>query len=225
MSIPASIRFLIACLALSLVLAPGCGSRDPEQTPPATAPDRTTEEQVVEEVFVVLETTAGSILIELYPALAPISVENFLAYVEDGFYNETIFHRTIPNFMIQGGGFTVEMVEKETRSGIENEWENGLANERSSIAMARLSGRPNSATAQFFINVRDNLGLDQPADGAGYAVFGRVVAGMAVVDAIATTPTTTRAGHQNVPAEPVVITTARRATEGEIESMLRAELQ
>ncbi|RMH30733.1 MAG: peptidyl-prolyl cis-trans isomerase [Planctomycetota bacterium] len=164
-------------------------------------------------VLVRLETTKGNIDIELNREKAPISVANFLEYVDKGHYNGTIFHRVIPNFMIQGGGFDKDMTQKPTGEGIENEWRNGLSNLRGTIAMARLGNQPNSATAQFFINVADNKFLDTPRDGAGYAVFGKVVEGMDVVDAIVAVPTTNKGPHQNVPVEPVIIKKASRVTD------------
>ena len=160
---------------------------------------------------VVLETTAGEIVLELDPARAPQTVENFLAYVEAGFYDGTIFHRVIPGFMVQGGGFTPDMQQKATRSPVKNEATNGLLNRRGTIAMARTSN-PHSATAQFFINLADNAPLDQaaarPGD-FGYTVFGHVVSGMDAVDTIARVATGNRGPHQNVPVEPVVIRSAR----------------
>lgn len=152
-----------------------------------------------------MHTSIGDIVIELNTQKAPVSCENFMDYVKKGFYDDTIFHRVIPNFMIQGGGFTSDMRKKRTDPPIRNEWTNGLKNKRGTIAMARLGGRPDSATCQFFINVQDNPGLDQPRDGAGYAVFGKVVEGLDVVDKIKAVPTRSRGGHRNVPVEPVVI--------------------
>jgi peptidyl-prolyl cis-trans isomerase A (cyclophilin A) len=158
---------------------------------------------------VALETSDGTILLELAATKAPRTVENFLAYVNSGHYDGTIFHRVIPTFMIQGGGFTADMKEKPARAPIPLESQNGLKNERGTVAMAR-RGDPNSATAQFFINVVDNPRLDHPSpDGHGYAVFGRVVEGMDVVDRIRATPTATRGPHQNVPLTPVTIKSAR----------------
>ncbi len=153
-----------------------------------------------------LETSKGTIVIELDQAKAPISVNNFLEYVKGGFYNGTIFHRVIPKFMIQGGGFTADMQQKPTREPIVNEAANGLANKRGTIAMARTS-EPNSATAQFFINLVDNGFLDQARaqDGVGYCVFGKVVEGMSVVDAIAAVQTGSVGGFQNVPLQAVAI--------------------
>ncbi|MBK5375429.1 peptidylprolyl isomerase [Pseudomonas sp. TH08] len=154
---------------------------------------------------VLLETTNGQIEIELDPVKAPISTKNFLDYVNSGFYNNTIFHRVIPGFMVQGGGFTQQMQQKETKAPIKNEHKNGLANVRGTLSMARTSV-PDSATSQFFINVKDNDFLDQ---GDGYAVFGKVVKGMDVVDIIVNSPTTTKQGMQNVPSDPVFIKSAK----------------
>lgn len=159
---------------------------------------------------VVLETSLGEIHIELNAAKAPITVENFLKYIDDGFYNGTIFHRVIRGFMIQGGGFTADMTQKPTRNPIKNEADNGLSNEPYSIAMARTSV-VDSATAQFFINVADNVFLDHGSRDFGYAVFGKVVKGTDVVDRIAGVSTGTRAGMGDVPKETVTINTARRA--------------
>jgi peptidyl-prolyl cis-trans isomerase A (cyclophilin A) len=154
---------------------------------------------------VLLDTTNGQIEIELDPVKAPISTKNFLDYVNSGFYNNTIFHRVIPGFMVQGGGFTQQMQQKETKAPIKNEHKNGLANVRGTLSMARTSV-PDSATSQFFINVKDNDFLDQ---GDGYAVFGKVIKGMDVVDIIVNSPTTTKQGMQNVPSDPVFIKSAK----------------
>lgn len=161
-----------------------------------------------------LQTNKGLIVIELYPDQAPQSVANFLAYVDAGFYDGTIFHRVIPDFMIQGGGFTADLEKKETRAPIPNEADNGLKNERGTLAMARTND-PNSATAQFFINHKDNAFLDHSGKtprGWGYAVFGRVTDGMSVVDAIATTPTGAKGMFpKDVPLETIVIEKASRS--------------
>ena len=163
---------------------------------------------------VLLETTSGDILIELYADKAPATVENFLKYVNEGFYANTIFHRVIKGFMIQGGGMNMKMEEKATHAPIKNEADNGLANERGTIAMARTSD-PHSATAQFFINVADNTFLDyrskemfgkEVVQEWGYAVFGEVVEGMDVVDKIKGVKTGNKGFHQDVPNEDVVIT-------------------
>jgi peptidyl-prolyl cis-trans isomerase A (cyclophilin A) len=158
---------------------------------------------------VALETSEGRIVLELNAEKAPKTVENFLEYVRSGQYNGTIFHRVIPGFMIQGGGFTQLMTEKPTRPPIPNESRNGLKNDRGTIAMAR-KPEPNSATAQFFINLVDNDRLNYPSfDGYGYAVFGRVVEGMDVVDRIKAVETATNGPYQNVPVKPIVIREAR----------------
>jgi len=160
-----------------------------------------------------LETNMGNIIIELNEQAAPVTVKNFLGYVEESFFDGTIFHRVIPGFMIQGGGFTTEMEQKETREAIINEAANGLKNDRGTIAMARQND-PDSATCQFFINHRDNGSLNYVENGnPGYTVFGKVTEGMDVVDAIASVNTTTRKGYNDVPVEPVVIQSARVVSE------------
>jgi peptidyl-prolyl cis-trans isomerase A (cyclophilin A) len=156
-----------------------------------------------------LETSLGQIRLELDAEKAPVTVANFLAYVDAGFYDGTIFHRVIPNFMIQGGGFTADMKEKPTKPPIKNEADNGLQNAAYSIAMARTQVK-DSATAQFFINVKDNDFLNHGARDFGYAVFGRVTAGQDVVAKIVAVPTATKNGHQNVPVDAIVIKSARR---------------
>jgi peptidyl-prolyl cis-trans isomerase A (cyclophilin A) len=158
---------------------------------------------------VTLETSLGSIVLELDPAKAPITVANFLAYVDAGFYNGTVFHRVIPDFMIQGGGFSADMTQKPTKPPIKNEADNGLENETWTVAMARTSVK-DSATAQFFINLKDNDFLNHGGRDFGYAVFGKVTGGVDVVKKIAGVPTDTRGGNQNVPVEPVLIKSARR---------------
>jgi cyclophilin family peptidyl-prolyl cis-trans isomerase len=160
---------------------------------------------------VTMTTSKGDIVLELDAQKAPISTENFLAYADSGAYDGTIFHRVIDGFMIQGGGFEPDMTQRTSGKPIKNEWKNGLSNTRGSIAMARLGNQPDSATTQFFINVADNAFLDQPRDGAGYAVFGRVVEGMEVIDAIKGVKTTDRRGHGDVPVEPVMIERVARA--------------
>ncbi len=162
---------------------------------------------------VVLDTSKGKIVLELYPDKAPVTVKNFLAYVDARFYDGTIFHRVIPNFMIQGGGFTADMNQKPTNDPIQNEADNGLKNQRGTIAMAR-TNVPDSATSQFFINSVSNDFLNfksKSAQGWGYAVFGKVVEGLDVVDAISAVKTGTSGRFRDVPAEPVVIKSARRA--------------
>jgi peptidyl-prolyl cis-trans isomerase A (cyclophilin A) len=156
-----------------------------------------------------ISTSMGDITVELFPKEAPLSVKNFLDYAEKGFYNDTIFHRVIAGFMIQGGGLTVEMLPKPTGAPIKNEAANGLKNDRGTIAMAR-TGAPDSATSQFFINVVNNDGLNRPnPDGYGYTVFGKVVKGMDVVDKIAATKTGIAKGFRDAPMTPVVIMTVK----------------
>ena len=160
-------------------------------------------------VTVVMETSKGTIELELDRAKAPGTVANFVNYVKKGHYDGVIFHRVIPDFMIQGGGFTAEMDQKATDTPIENEAKNRLKNVRGSIAMARTSN-PHSASAQFFINLKDNSFLDYPGqDGWGYCVFGKVSAGLDVIDKIAQVPTGSKNGHQNVPTEAVLIKSAK----------------
>jgi len=157
--------------------------------------------------LVKLETSMGDITLELYPDKAPVTVANFLEYVKAGFFNGTIFHRVISGFMIQGGGLDAQMKKKPTRAPIKNEADNGLTNDAYTVAMAR-TGDPNSATAQFFISLANNTFLNHTAktpQGWGYAVFGKVVKGMEVVDKIKAVPTTTRDSNENVPQEPVTI--------------------
>lgn len=166
--------------------------------------------------MVVLTTSEGPITVELFDDKAPQTVENFMKYVNEGFYNDTIFHRVIPGFMIQGGGLTAQMVQKsDTHAPIHNEANNGLRNETGTIAMARTSD-PHSATAQFFINVADNdfLNYQSPSvQGFGYCVFGKVVDGMDVVKAITQVNTINKSGHQNVPEQTITINSAAVVSE------------
>ncbi len=174
----------------------------------AVAPATAQEDE--KHPIVILDTSMGEITIALYPDKAPITVANFLKYVDDGFYDNLVFHRVIPGFMIQGGGMDEKMNEKKDglRGRIKNESSNGLSNARGTIAMARTSD-PNSATCQFFINHADNDRLD--TYGGGYAVFGKVIGGMDVVDKIAKVETTSKGGgHENVPVQAVVIKSAKR---------------
>jgi len=157
-------------------------------------------------VTVVMKTSKGDITLELYPDKAPITVANFLAYVDSKFYDGLIFHRVIKGFMIQGGGMRPDLAEKISKAPIKNESGNGLINARGSIAMARMEAL-DSATCQFYINHADNFSLDRMK----YCVFGKVVAGLDVVDAIAAVPTSTQKGYDDVPREPVIIVSVRRA--------------
>ncbi len=172
---------------------------------PANAPSPSAQAEQV-----LLETNMGNIVIELNREKAPKSVANFIAYVKSGYYDGVIFHRVINGFMIQGGGFTPSMSRKPTQAPIENEADNGLSNVTGSIALAR-TGDPHSATAQFFINVNDNVFLDHQSktnQGWGYAVFGKVVEGMGVVNQIKQVSTTSKWGYRDVPAEPIIISKA-----------------
>ena len=165
-----------------------------------------------ETVTIVITTSKGEIEVELWGEKAPKTVANFLSYVDDGFFGDTIFHRVMPGFMIQGGGFVADMSQKSTRGPVENEADNGVANSRGTIAMARTSD-PHSATAPFFINLVDNGILNHTSKdsrGWGYCAFGKVTSGMDVVDAIGGVATGNRGGHQNVPTAQVTITGVRR---------------
>lgn len=211
-------KLSISSSLFALALAMGCGggSAPPaKEEPPASKPTPAEPAAPAEGVsdvthpLVEMRTSLGTMKIELYPDKAPKTVDNFLAYVRDGFYDGTIFHRVIDGFMIQGGGFTPDMSEKPTRAPIENEASNGLKNLRGTIAMARTDD-PHSATAQFFINGKDNAFLDYKTStrtGFGYAVFGKVVEGLDVLDKIEKVETGSRSGYDDVPKENVVIET------------------
>jgi peptidyl-prolyl cis-trans isomerase A (cyclophilin A) len=155
------------------------------------------------------ETSHGGFTIELFPKEAPVTVENFLKYVDDGFFDGTIFHRIVPGFVIQGGGLTADFGNKKTRAPISNEAKNGLKNTRGSLSMARTSDI-NSATSQFFVNLKDNAFLDHGPRDYGYAVFARVTEGLEVIDKIAAVTTGRRKGYTDAPLEDVVIVSARR---------------
>ncbi|MBF0614985.1 MAG: peptidyl-prolyl cis-trans isomerase [Magnetococcales bacterium] len=175
----------------------------------ARAADTSTKPKTGAHPMVTLTTNHGDIVLELDEAKAPISVQNFLSYVDAGFYDGLIFHRVIPGFMIQGGGMTPDLREKRNNAPIKNEADNGLLNARGTIAMARTQV-VDSATSQFFINVADNAFLNHGKRDFGYAVFGRVVSGMETVDKIAAVKTGHNRGHSDVPMEPVTILKARR---------------
>ncbi|TDG13504.1 peptidyl-prolyl cis-trans isomerase [Seongchinamella unica] len=170
----------------------------------ALAPLASAEDTHLPNPVVDVKTSEGTFTLRLFHDKAPVTVENFMAYVDDGFYNGTIFHRVIPDFMVQGGGFLPDMSEKPTRDPIVSESRNRLHNMRGTVAMARTND-PDSATSQFFINVRNNMRLDWAPGNPGYTVFGEVIGGMSVVDYIVTAPTTSVGGHQNVPVEPITI--------------------
>lgn len=177
--------------------------------------------KIADRVYVKMSTTMGDITLELNREKAPITVENFLGYCDSGFYDGTIFHRVINGFMIQGGGFDKDMTKKPTRKGCKNEWRNGLKNKLGTIAMARLGGKPDSATSQFFINVKDNAALDMARDGAAYAVFGSVLDGMDTVNKIKLVSTKAiGGGHQNAPVEPIIIKKVTRLKPDECKALI-----
>ncbi|MBU1700937.1 MAG: peptidyl-prolyl cis-trans isomerase [Candidatus Eisenbacteria bacterium] len=191
---------VVLVLGLAL-LVPGPAQADDEGAP------ATKEEAKVTASKVLFKTNMGDMVIELYPEKAPISVENFLSYVTEGFFDGLIFHRVIPGFVIQGGGFTPDMKKRDTHKPIENEAGNGLKNLKGTLSMAR-TNEINSATSQFFVNLTDNESLDHRGEtpqGFGYAVFGKVVKGMEVVEAIAKVPTGKVGMYSDVPKEPVII--------------------
>ena len=212
---------LTTVLALTTVAAAQDAAKPAAPAAPTApaAPAAPAEDKVV---FVKLVTSKGDIILELNETKAPLSVANFVQYVKDGHYDGTTFHRVIGNFMIQGGGFTPDMKQKDTRAPIKNEWKNGLKNTRGTISMARTSVA-DSATSQFFINVVDNGGLDLPRDGAAYAVFGRVIGGMDVVDAIRNVRTGIKGGMRDVPVEDVMITKASMLTADEAKAAAAAK--
>lgn len=177
-----------------------------QASPKDDAAQKVSEEVVASKVLVDMKTSMGNIVLELDREKAPVTVANFLGYVEDGFFESTIFHRVINTFMIQGGGFTADMTKKSTKAPIVNEANNGLGNLRGTIAMAR-TNNPNSATCQFFINHKDNAFLNYSTRNPGYAVFGKVVEGMDVVDKIASSKTARFAGMADVPVETITIET------------------
>ena len=206
------LRTLIATvLSLTATTAAQDAAKPAPAAPTAPAAAAPAEDKLV---FAKLSTSKGDIILELNESKAPLSVANFVQYIKDGHYDGTTFHRVIGNFMIQGGGFTPDMKQKNTRDPIKNEWKNGLKNTRGTISMARTSVA-DSATSQFFINVVDNGGLDLPRDGAAYAVFGRVIGGMDVVDAIRNVKTAIKGGMRDVPIEDVMITKASLLTADE----------
>jgi len=207
-------HFLPLVFSALLLGASGCGADEPRQQPVSTDPAA----GEAANPRVKIETNMGNVVVELFPKQAPQSVANFLKYVDLGFYNQTVFHRVIPGFMVQGGGYGLDLQRKPALAPIPNEADNGLRNLRGTLAMARTND-PNSATAQFFVNVVDNAMLDHrgktPA-GWGYAVFGKVVEGMDVVDKIVSVPTMTvqEMGMADVPKQPVVMTKVGLVTAG-----------
>lgn len=225
---------------LTVACAGGEGPRPEQQTGAdevARTPDSPTSRPAVAKAptmpakradlheFVRMSTTMGNIILELDVARAPITVRNFLEYADDKFYDGTLFHRVIDNYVIQGGGLDERLVPKKTRPTIANEWKNGLSNRRGTISMAREPGQPDSANSQFFINVGENIELDRPlADGAAFAVFGKVFYGMKVVDAIKSVKTSPKSDstgtvHENFPARPIVIKSVSRISEEEAKAV------
>jgi cyclophilin family peptidyl-prolyl cis-trans isomerase len=192
-------------LALAPILLMLAQAAAPDAASPVPSP---TPKPLPNGPVVVLETSLGRIKIGLHKDKAPLTVDNFIKYVRSGHYDGTIFHRVMPKFMAQGGGFEPDMTERPTRPAIRNEAKNGLRNLRGTVAMARTDAA-DSATAQFFINVKDNPFLDFGIRGAGYAVFGEVLEGMDVVDKMVLVPTTTKGMNQNVPVTPIVIQKVR----------------
>ena len=202
-------------VALALVLAQATAPAAPAAPPVAEpAPKPAPTGPVVAFEVAQGRTVFGTITIALNPEKAPLSVRNFLKYVRSGYYEGTVFHRVIPGFMIQGGGFTPALEEKPTEGPIRNEAKNGLRNSRGTVAMARKND-PDSADSQFFINLRDNHRLDYGIGGAGYAVFGEVIEGMDVADKVATVPTASRGQHDDVPQMAVVIRKVREVEAAE----------
>jgi len=210
---------LAVSMVIAIALTSGCENRE---NPTVVKEEKVEAEKLSKETkvtdsnlkMVKLETSLGDIVIELDEAAAPVTVKNFLGYVEEGFFDGTIFHRVINGFMIQGGGFTADMRQKQTHSPIVNEAKNGFKNDRGTIAMGQIPGNPDSATSQFFINHKNNDFLNYvEGRNPGYAVFGRTVEGMDVVDKIAAVKTTVSSGKQDVPAETVLIKSAKVVSE------------
>lgn len=166
--------------------------------------DATQGDTAVKTPYATFKTSEGDFVIQLNAEKAPISVENFLSYAKEGYYNDTIFHRVIKDFMVQGGGFTTKIVKKATKNAIKNEADNGLLNNRGTVAMARTMD-VNSATSQFFVNVKNNYFLNNGYRDFGYAVFGEVIKGMDVIDAMANAKTTVQNGMRDVPAKPIIV--------------------
>jgi cyclophilin family peptidyl-prolyl cis-trans isomerase len=202
---------LIVALDSSAATAPQAAATKRVQAPPLQAPAAVPPTPAPGNAVAVISTSMGDITIELFNDRAPVSVENFVQYAAEGFYSDTVFHRVRAGFMIQGGGYTPSLAEKPTRGPIQNEATNGLRNARGTVAMARMATL-RSATSQFYINVVDNRMLDHTGyspDEFGYAVFGRVLSGMDVVDRIAASPTHSTGGMDDVPVEPVIIRSVR----------------
>ena len=210
-----------AVVLVALFAATALYGQDTRPSTAPAAPEAPTSRPVPAKAYVLMTTSLGDILLELDAEKAPISVANFLSYADKAYYDGTIFHRVMSTFMIQGGGFTPDMVKKGTDAPIKNEWRNGLKNKRGTIAMARTS-RPDSATSQFYINVVDNANLDSSLGGAAYAVFGRVVAGMDTVDKIRNVDVGMKKRLQNVPIVTVVIEKVRQISDEDAGKRIKA---
>ena len=233
---PAALVALIAAAAMGQAGSqPQSHRESPPASPPASHPNQPKPDDAAPLAYVLMKTSKGDIVLELNREKAPITVTNFMSYVDKEFYDGTIFHRIVTRgiSVIQGGGFTADMTQKATDPEIRNEWGNGLLNQRGTISMARRQP-PDSATSQFFINVHDNPSLDGPGGSIGYAVFGKVVAGMKVVEDIQSVPTGAKpvaipeapggvVNFQGVPLEPVTITTAKRLTPEEAHKYIEAD--
>jgi cyclophilin family peptidyl-prolyl cis-trans isomerase len=210
---------LSALAALSLSPLAFAQAEQPAAPAAQTAPAKEPAPVAAME-YAVIKTTKGDIVVELDRAKAPITVENFVTYIKDGFFDGTVFHRIVPGFVIQGGGFTPKGEQKKTRAPIANEWQNGLKNKRGTLSMARTND-PNSASSQFFISLKDNDMLDQPiSGGAGYAVFGRVIVGMEIVDGIGRSPTTVRNGMREWPVEDATVAKAEMISMDEADKLV-----
>jgi peptidyl-prolyl cis-trans isomerase A (cyclophilin A) len=220
-------RFIASIVTAVALFSPATLAFAQETPAPApTAPAQTEKPAAPAAAvfeYAVMRTTKGDIVIELNRSKAPITVENFVTYVKQGFYDGTVFHRVMPTFVIQGGGFTPDGTQKKTNAPITNEWQNDLKNARGTLSMARLGRQPDSATSQFFVSLKDNVSLDQPNDGAAYAVFGKVIAGMDVVDAIALTPTGMRGRMANWPIDDVVMTKVEMLSKEDADKMAAAK--
>ena len=215
--------------AASAMTAPAATPAAAAPAAPKAAPAEKPAAAPAGPVFVAIATSKGDILLELHPVKAPVSVANFMSYVKKGFYDNTVFHRIVPGFVVQGGGFDGALVQKKTDAPIKNEWRNGLKNARGTISMARTAA-PDSATSQFFLNLKDNPALDG-ANGPGYAVFGRIVVGLDVLDAMGAAPTarkevTVEGGQKaifsDVPAESITMVSAKEIDGAAAEAMMAA---
>lgn len=221
--IPAIIATLAAITAASLFTASSASAKQPDATESTQQPETQTAPEEVSYVYVSIETSKGTMYVALNESKAPISTKNFVTYAEEDYYNGTVFHRVIKGFMAQAGGFELsddgDLQKKPTKDPIANEWKNGLSNTRGTLAMARLGRQPDSATSQFFINLVDNPFLDQPRDGAGYAVFGRIVKGLDVLDAIGNAETGVQGVYADVPTDPIVIESVEVLSDAQIEEL------